>query len=524
MLDLVIKGGLIIDGSANPGYYGAVGVDGDVLTMFRGDVSDVEAERTLDATGKVVCPGFIDVHAHSALMILANPKHESKVQQGVTTELIGIDGNSYAPFQSPEELTRMIDINSGLEGRPTLPGTWSTVPEYLSMYDRKVAVNIAYILGNSPVRIWSVGWRDRRATSREIEDMKSVVRESMEGGAFGMSTGLDYPPGSYADTAELVELSTEVARLGGVYHSHVRYSLGDLYLDPYREAIEIGRRSGVPVHITHLFSREWQPGGGRRLIELVEDARQEGLDVTFDCFPFAYGGTRILIAFPQWVHDGGPDKIRERLRSPEVRERLREEILPRGRSWRETWLTYFNKPHNRQYEGKSVAETAEMMGKDPADALCDLLLDEDLQVSYWGGGIDPTTLADFVTHPLHMVGSDALLLGDYPTLMAYGTYPTILGQIVREEGKMSFQEAIRKMTSYPAHRLDIRDRGMLREGMKADIVIFDPETIDSNATKMEPKQFPTGIDYVIVNGQVVVDHGVHTGVLAGRALRHSRAE
>jgi N-acyl-D-amino-acid deacylase len=523
MLDLLIKGGLIIDGSANPGFFGAIGVEGDTVTVLRGDMSDVAAERTLDARGRVVCPGFIDVHAHSALMILADPAHEPKVQQGVTTELIGIDGNSYAPFKTREDLMSMIDLNSGLEGRPELPATWLSVSEYLSMFDRKVAVNIAYILGNSPVRIWGVGWRDRPATGPELEDMKSVIRESMEEGAFGMSTGLDYPPGSYADTDELVELSTEVARLGGIYHTHVRYQMGDKYLDPFKEAIEIGRRSGVPVHLTHMFSRETQTGGARRLLGLVEDGRAEGLDVTFDCFPYAYGGTRIIIAFPHWAQDGGPEKLKERLRSPEMRERFRREVQPRARNWMDAWLTYFKQPHNLKYTGKSVAEVAEMRGQHPVDALCDLLLDEDLQVSYWGAIIDPTTVADFVTHPLQMTGSDALLLGDYPTLMAYGAFPTILGQIVREERRMSLPEAIRKLTSYPAQRLGIPDRGLLRDGMKADVVVFDPDTIQANADRLEPRQLPSGIDYVIVNGRVVVDHGNHTGALAGRALRHGRA-
>ena len=245
MLDLLIKDGLIIDGAGNPGFYGAIGVDGDSITILRGDVSTVEARGVVDATGKVVCPGFIDVHAHSALMILADPLHTPKVHQGITTELIGIDGNSYAPFKSQEDLQGFIDINSGLDGRPPLPGTWSSVQEYLAMYDNKVAVNIAYILGNSPIRIGAVGWDDRPATSQEIEDMKAILRESMEEGAIGISTGLDYPPGSYADTDELVALSAEAARLGGIYHTHVRYGLGDRYFDPFEEAIEIGRRSGI---------------------------------------------------------------------------------------------------------------------------------------------------------------------------------------------------------------------------------------------------------------------------------------
>ena len=226
MLDLLITGGTIVDGSANPGIHGAIGVDGDRVTVLRGGTSDVESSRVVDATGKVVCPGFIDVHAHSGLMVLADPLHMPKVHQGITTELIGVDGNSYAPFTSPDDLAQFIQLNSGLDGSPTLPGTWSSVSEYLAMFDRKVAVNIAYIIGNSPLRIGAVGWDDRPAGTKEISNMKSVLRESMEEGAYGMSTGLDYPPGSYADTDELVELSREAARLGGIYHTHVRYTLG----------------------------------------------------------------------------------------------------------------------------------------------------------------------------------------------------------------------------------------------------------------------------------------------------------
>ena len=522
MLDLLIAGGTIVDGSANPGIHGAIGVDGDRVTVLRGGTSDVESSRVVDATGKVVCPGFIDVHAHSGLMVLADPLHMPKVHQGITTELIGVDGNSYAPFTSPDDLAQFIQLNSGLDGSPTLPGTWSSVSEYLAMFDRKVAVNIAYIIGNSPLRIGAVGWDDRPAGTKEISNMKSVLRESMEEGAYGMSTGLDYPPGSYADTDELVELSREAARLGGIYHTHVRYTLGDRYLDPFKEAIEIGRRSGVPVHITHLFRRVTNPGGARPILELVEDARDEGLDVTFDCFPYPYGGTRVIIVFPHWAQEGGPERLKDVMRSPEGRERLRgAEVKPRGRGWDEMWLTYFEKPDNRKYEGASIAEVAELMGKHPVDALCDLLLDEDLRVSYFADLIDPRTISDFVVHPLQMVGTDALLLGDYPPPMAYGTYPLILSEIVRDERRMSLPEAIRKMTSYPAQRLGIQDRGLLREGMKADVVVFDPETIRAHSTRQDPKQLSEGVEYVIVNGQVVIDQGKHTGALPGRALRHA---
>ncbi len=523
MLDLLIKGGSIIDGSGNAGFYGAVGVHENTVQILRGDVSAVEAVRVIDAGGKVVSPGFIDAHAHSGLVILSEPRHEPKVRQGVTTELIGIDGNSYAPFKLHEDFLRFVELNSGLDGNPPLPGRWSSVAEYLSMFDNRVAVNIVYIIGNSPLRIAEVGWNDRPATRAEMQNMKALLREGMEEGAIGISTGLDYPPGSYADTAELVALSEEAARLGGIYHTHVRYSLGDRFLDPFKEAIEIGRRSGIAAHITHFYHRAPSPGGADEMLGLVENARDEGLDVTFDSYPYIYSSTRLLILLPQWSHDGGPEKLKEVLRSPEARERLRREIVPRAPSWHDMWVTYFKRPHNKQYEGRSIASVAEMMGKSEVDAVCDLLLDEDLQVSYVSAGGNAKTLPKFVAHPLSMVGSDALLIGDFPSPRSYGCFPIILAEFSREENFLSLPQAIRKMTSYPAQRLGIPDRGLLRDGMRADIVVFDPRAVQAPATLKQPKQFPVGIDYVIVNGQVTVDAGQHTGLLAGRALRRGRA-
>ncbi|MBI4234081.1 MAG: D-aminoacylase [Chloroflexi bacterium] len=523
MLDLLITGGLVLDGAGNPGFYGAVGVEGETVRVFRGDVSALEAARAIDATGKVVCPGFIDMHAHSGLVILSEPRHEPKVRQGVTTEVIGIDGNSYAPFHSHEDFLRFVELNSGLDGNPPLPGRWSTVEQYLAMFDQKVAVNIVYMLGNSPLRIAAVGWEDRKATGSQLENMRALLREGMEEGAWGMSTGLDYPPGSYADTAELVGLSQEAARLGGIYHTHVRYSLGDRYMDPFNEAIQIGRGSGIPVHITHFYQRATYPRGGRPLLDLVEGARSEGLDVTFDSYPYTLSSTRLLIMLPQWAQNGGPERVKQLLRSPEGREKLRKEVHPRGLSWHDIWLTYFKRPHNHRYEGRSVAEVAQMMGRSEADAICDLLLDEDLQVSYVATGANAATLPSFVCHPWSMVGSDALLLGDFPSPRTYGTFPYILSEFVREERLISLPEAVRKMTSYPAQRLGIPDRGVLRDGMKADLVVFDPQRVKTPATRLSPKQFPVGIDYVLVNGRVVIDQGGHTGALAGRALRRGRA-
>jgi N-acyl-D-amino-acid deacylase len=522
MLDLLIRDGMIIDGTGNPGFYGAVGVEGEQVRILRGDLSGVEAARVIDAKGQIVCPGFIDMHAHSGLVLLAEPHHEPKVRQGVTTELIGVDGNSYAPFKSRQDFLRFVELNSGLDGNPPLPGQWSTVDQYLSMFTDHVAVNVAYILGNSPVRICAMGWDDRPASAAELADMQAILREGMEEGAFGLSTGLDYPPGSYADTAELVQLSHEAERLGGIYHTHVRYSLGDRFLDPFKEALEIGRRSGIPIHITHFYQRTTSAGGAERMLGLVEDGRDEGLDVTFDSYPYQYSSTRLLIIIPQWAHDGGPERLKDVLRSSEARDRIRQEMGPRAASWQDMWLTYFKRPENHRFEGRSIAEVAEMTGKDVVDALCDLLLSEDLQTSYVSAGANMATLPKFVSHPLSMVGSDAVLLGDYPSPRTYGTFPIILAEYTREERFMDLPNAIRKMTSFPAQRLGLPDRGLLRDGFKADIVVFDAKRVKAPATRTRPKQFPIGIEYVVVNGKVVVDKGRHTGVMAGRALRRGR--
>ena len=521
MLDLLIRGGLIVDGTGSAGFYGAVGVQGDTVHILRGDVSDVEAGRTIDASGLVVCPGFIDLHSHGGLVILGDPQHEPKVRQGVTTELIGIDGNSVAPFKTQEDLHKFIELDAGLNGKPPLPAKWASVSDYLELFDKKVAVNICYILGNSPVRIWSVGWDQRPATGAELQDMKSVVREAMEEGAFGLSTGLDYPPGSYADTQELTELCQEVARLGGIYHTHVRYALGDRFLDPFKEAFEIAHGSDIPLHITHFSQRTDNPAGARRLLEYVEEKQEQGADVTFDTFPYAVGSTRLLIMLPQWTHDGGPDKLKEVLKSEEARKHIRNEVRS-GISWDEIWLTYFEQPHNQKYEGHSAAAIAEMMNKGVVDSICDLLLDENLQISFTGTYRNGATVPLFMSHPLCLVGSDAVMLGEFPNPQTYGTFPLILSEYVREERWVSLPEAIRKMTSFAAQRLGLPDRGILRDGMKADIVVFDAERVKGPATRHDPKQFALGIPYVLVNGQLVIDNGEHSGALPGRALRHGR--
>jgi N-acyl-D-amino-acid deacylase len=527
MIDLLIKNGLIIDGSGSPGYYGTVAVTGETLSLHRGDVAGIAAARELDATGKVVCPGFVDLHSHAGLTILGEPHHDPKVRQGVTTELIGIDGISHAPFKTKEELNRYIWLDSGLNGYPPKHADWLTVGEQLARYDGKVAINVAIIMGNSPVRIWGVGWNNRPATAKQLEDMKAATRETIEAGAWGLSSGLDYPPGSYASTDELVALAEVVAKMGGFYHTHTRASLrAKARLAPWLEAVEIGRRSGIPVHLTHY--RQSFQGDGSHLdyIGLVEDSRAQGMDVTFDCYSYPYSGTSATILLPAWAKDGGPERLMAALSDPADRAKMKREMDARSDApaiWSEVWLTMFKKPQHHAYDGKSIADIAEMREQEPTEALMDVIREENLGVSMVGLGTNAQTLPAFVSHPYGMIASDAILIGEYPNPRSYGCFPVVLAEFVRAERHLRLPEAIRKMTSFPAQRLGLPDRGLLKDGFKADIVVFDPKTVKATATKAKPKQFPVGIEYVVVNGQVVIEQGQNTGALPGRGLRRGKA-
>ncbi|MGH2355276.1 MAG: N-acyl-D-amino-acid deacylase family protein, partial [Chloroflexota bacterium] len=481
MIDLKIVGGEVVDGTGSPGYLGTVLVEGDTLYVHRGDHQAIPAARTIDATGHVVCPGFVDVHSHGGLTILREPHHLPKIRQGVTTELIGIDGNSFAPFKSQAELHRFIELDCGLNDWPPMPADWLTVAEYLRKYDGWGSVNVCYILGNSPVRIWGIGWDDRTATADDLAEMRSVVREAMEEGAWGLSTGLDYPPGSYADTAELVELGREAARLGGFYHTHTRASLrAKGLLAPWEEALAIGRQSGVPVHLTHYRQSAQGVGSHLDYLALVERARDEGMDVTFDCYSYPYSGTRVTILLPQWTMDGGPERLKQALRDPADRERIKREMaegLAGSRTLEENWLTNFRLPQHKPYDGHSIAEIGAQRGQPPLEALLDLLAEDGLGLSTVGLGTNAHTLPAFVSHPYGMIGSDAILFGDHPNPRSYGCFPLVLAEFVRAERHLRLPEAIRKMTSFPAQRIGLPDRGLLRDGFKADIVVFDQHRV-----------------------------------------------
>jgi N-acyl-D-amino-acid deacylase len=527
-VDLLITGGSLVDGSGGPPRPGTVAsVDG---RLYLGDAGwrPAHAGRTIDASGMVVAPGFIDLHSHGGLVILADPRHEPKVRQGVTTELIGVDGNGYARFDRPDDLRAFVEFNAGLDGRPQIPYDWDSVASYIGRYDRGQAVNVAVVIGNSALRIGAIGWDETPADERSLASMRAMLREGMAEGAFAVSSGLDYPPGSFASTDELAALTAEAAKAGGFYHTHVRYGLGDRFLDPFREAIEIGRRGDGPVHLTHFYHRQTHPGGPEQLLALVDGARDAGMDVTFDTYPYEWASTRLLIQLPQWVQAGGPMRLKERLADSGMRRRLRTDLAERGAAytgpegWADVRLGAFSAMDNLQWESRTLAEVMRETGNDAVDVICDLLLTENLGVAQVTSGPWSETLPHFVRHPVGMVGTDSTFLGEKPSPRTYGSFPRILGQFVRDEQLLSLEEAVRKMTGAPAARLGLTNRGLLRDGYAADLVVFDPARVRANATYDQPRLFPDGIEYVAVNGELVVDGGAHTGALPGRALRRGR--
>jgi N-acyl-D-amino-acid deacylase len=528
-VDLLVTGGSVLDGSGAPAQQGTVASIDGRLHMADAAWRPDHAARTVDATGMVVAPGFIDLHSHGGLVILADPRHEPKVRQGVTTEVIGVDGNGYAPFPDHDDLAAFVDLNAGLDGRPEIACDWDTVASYIGRYDRRQAVNVAVVIGNSALRIGAIGWDDTPADDSSLASMRAMLREAFEEGAFGVSSGLDYPPGSFASTDELAALTAEAALAGGFYHTHVRYALGDRFLDPFREAIEIGRRGEGPVHLTHFYHRQTHPGGPEQLLALVDDARDAGMDVTFDTYPYEWASTRLLIQLPQWVQAGGPMALKERIADRALRDRLRGELGSRGAAytgsagWADLRLGAFTQPDNLQWESRTLAEVMHETGRDPVDTICDLLLSVNLGVAQVTSGPWSETLPHFVRHPAGMVGTDSTFLGEKPSPRTYGSFPRILGQFVRDEKLLSLEEAVRKMTGAPSARLGLTDRGLLRDGFWADLVVFDPARVRSNSTYDQPRQFPDGIEYVAVNGELVVDGGVHTGAMPGRALRRGRS-
>jgi len=531
----LIKKAMIVDGSGKKAFRGSIRVEGERIVDVVEGTLNAHADMVINATGLVASPGFIDMHSHSDFELLVNPLAESKVRQGVTTEVIGNCGGSAAPLNDllKEDILKTMPL---LE-EASLELTWSTMSEYMNLMQRKgLALNVAPLVGNSNIRVFSLGFENRSPTENELEEMKKILARVMEDGAFGMSTGLIYPPSCYADTDELVELAKVVAQFGGIYTTHIRGE-GYTLVNAVKEAIEIGERASVPVEISHhKASGKTNWGKVKKTLLMMEEARERGVDVTCDVYPYTAGWTRLDALLPPTAYEGGVEKLIERLRNPETRGEIKEEMMRTSEEagpdllgapeWDIIMISYC-KGHP-DLEGKTIEDIAKEKGVDPFEFVFDLLIEEKASVSIVLFTMCEEDMRYVLSHRLSMVGSDSSALAPYGVLgkgkphpRTYGTFPRILGRYVREEGILTLEKAIRKMTSLPAQKLDLKDRGLIREGMWADIVIMNPKRAIDQATYQEPHQYPKGIEYVLVNGKLVIEHGEHTKALPGRVLHLS---
>jgi N-acyl-D-amino-acid deacylase len=478
----------------------------------------------IDAKGKIVSPGFIDIHSHTDFELLINPKAESKIRQGVTTELSGNCGDSVFPRKrsASEEEKR---IHERLE----LKADWVDLEGYRSKLSNKgIAVNHGSLVGQGTLRSYVMGEERREPSLEEQELMKKLSKEAMQQGAFGISTGLEYTPSGFASTAEVIELCKIVSEYGGFYATHVR-SEDNQVLEAIGESIFIAEKAGIPLQISHLKvsgKKNWWKMP--MIIDLIEKARERGSQVTADRYPYTAYSTGLTINFPQWALDGGKIKFIERLKDRNLRQKMKAETLEKvigNNSWESLLITGVNTEKNRHLEGKYLPEGAAERKQDPYEFACDLLIEERGDVSIIGFGMSEENTELVLKHPLVMLCSDGSALAPYgpldrgvPHPRNYGSFPRFLSTYVREKKLLSLPTAIKKMTSLPAAKMRLKDRGSIKKGNFADLVIFDPETISDKATYTEPKQYPKGIDYVIVNGRIVIDHGEHTGELPGKVL------
>ncbi|GGM70606.1 N-acyl-D-amino-acid deacylase [Longimycelium tulufanense] len=525
-MEIVFADALVVDGTGAPARRAHVGVESGRIAAID-DARRLSGDQVVDADGLVLAPGFIDMHSHSDLQLLSRPDHLAKVSQGVTLEVLGQDGLSYAPVDDAV-LAQLRTQLAGWNGDPAgLAWNWRSVGDYLDRLDQGIAVNAAYLVPQGTLRVMCVGWDDRPATAEEIAAMRALLADSLEHGAVGLSSGLTYTPGIYADTAELVALCEIVAAYGGYYCPHHR-SYGVRTLDAYAEMVEVARRSNCALHLAHA-TMNFPVNAGRadELLSLLDDAIANGLDVSLDTYPYLPGSTYLSALLPSWVMDGGVDEALSRLSDMGTRERIRYEMEEVGSDgchgvpvdWDAIEINGVRRAENNALVGFSVAESARRAGRSPAQFYFEVLLAEQLGTSCLMHVGHEGNVRAIMRHPAHTVGSDGLLVGERPHPRAWGTFPRYLGRYVRELGVLGLEECVAHMTGRAARRLRLLDRGLVREGYVADLVLFDPDTILDTATFDQPRQPAVGIEHVLVNGVPVLWNGNPTGALPGRSVR-----
>ena len=527
--DLIIRNGHIIDGTGSPWYSGDIGIVNGRIAQI-GPLAEAQAPRVIDAQGRVVAPGFIDMLGQSELSILVNPHLPSKIYQGITTEITG-EGGSIAPLNK-----RMIAADRGGFSHYRIKPDWLTFREYFARLEKQgMGINLASYVGATQVRRLVLGEVNRAPTPAELEQMKTLVREAMQQGAVGLSTALQYAPAPYAKTEELIALAAEATRFGGIYATHMRNE-GDGIDAALDEAFRIGREAQIPVEIWHLKAAG--KANWNRMPEIVariDAARVSGIDVTADTYAYPAWFNSFSAFIPPWAHDGGGAKMVERLKDPALRARIRQEMLTADSSWDNEWqeingpedilVSVVQNPKLLAFEGKTVQQIAQAQNKDPIDTIFDLLIeDPGMDVAVFAMNEKDIALAlqqpwVSICNDSQGTAPDGLLGKEHPHPRAYGTFPRILRKYVREDKLLTLPDAIRKFSALPAQRLRLTDRGVLKQGLWADIVIFDPEKIRDLATFENPNQLSEGMEYVLVNGVPVIDGGKMTEALPGKVLR-----
>ena len=532
MFDILIQEGTAIDGTGSPGASADVAVSGDRIAAI-GHLAGAEAAERIDASGMVVCPGFIDMHSHADFSLPLNRTADSLLHQGITTVVTGQCGLSPAPLL-PSTRREVIAAMGGFFGEMinSMPwDRWTSLGDYLEYLTASgCSPNVVPLVGQGLIRAGVMGFREGNADTRQLNTMRELVADAMDQGAAGISTGLIYPPGSFTPTEELIELARVVGGRGGLYFSHIRGE-SDTLLDAVAEAVEIGRNSGAAVQISHFKAaseHNWEKS--QQALDLIRRAREDGLDISSDLYPYLAGSTSLVTMLPQWAHVGGAEKIMEKLADHQIRARMASEMKTGGfaKGFESSQILITSAPGHPQFEGRRVSDLAREAGKDPYDWIFDALESTSLDIGMAVFGMSEENRRRELAFPAMMIGTDGFglaadgaLAKGVPHPRSYGAFPRVLGRYVRELGVLTLEEAVHRMTGLAAEKLKLKNRGRLATGSAADLVVFDPDAVADRADYECPHRYPEGIHHVIVNGRITVREGRHTGSLAGRILKRN---
>lgn len=538
MFDLLIKNAVIIDGSGSGRYKGEIGIIGDKIAKIAPSLED-SAKKTVDAKGNVVCPGFIDAHGHSDFTLFVNNRGESKIRQGITTEVTGNCGFTAGPItnEHKDDLVYYLANTIVLSDEEREKWNWETQNEFLSCSAKDgLSFNVAPLVGQGMIRVGVMGFEDRMPKKEELEKMKKMLKKELEEGFFGMSMAFAYEPGTFMQDEETIELCKLLKEYDAIYTVHLKDQGRDL-LSSINQVIEIGKKAGCRVEISHLkakYKANW--GKTKEAIELIQRSKEGGLDIAFDTYPYAAYGSALIDLMPPWIKKDGPRIMCEKLRDDETRKKVLYDMQHSIPGWEtimnsDGWencvqIASLRTEKNKSCEGKLIAEIAKERGISSYQTVVDLIIEEDASVKCIWFAMDEDEVIEIMKHPDVLFGTDGRACATYGALSKgavhpryYGTYPRIMGEYVREKKIFSLEEAIRKSTSSPAKHFRIKKRGEIKEGYYADLVIFSPEEISETSSFAKPHSYPDGIGCVIVNGKMVIENGEHTGKLPGKILK-----